>query len=204
MHNTVFFAGIMKDLHKIAVMGAVKHILIPIGVYVFFFYSRKQTVQLFVKIFPVSSRSVTPLPKQIIPRTFASIHMFRMPTRFSSLSLINGKIGESHTTVGIPASRKVFSTSNRSAVVLTFGSIFLHKSSSYVVMVICTTHFVFSFIFCRRSKSRRIRLDFVITVKPNPYLSISCSAYLTFCNSVSNGMYGSVMEPVPIMHFFRL
>ena len=127
-----------------------------------------------------------------------------MPEILSSVSLIKGRIGVNHTTVGIPASLSFFSTSKRSLVVLTFGSIFLHKSSSYVVKVICTTHFVLSFIFLSRSRSLRILFDFVMTVNPKPCSYINSKAFLTFPNSISNGIYGSVMEPVPIMHFFLL
>ena len=111
-----------------------------------------------------------------------------MPEMFSSVSLINGRTGDSHTTVGIPQSRSVFSTSKRSSVVLTFGSIFLHRSSSQVVRVICTTHFVFSFIFCKRSKSLRIRLDLVMTVNPKPYSYTSSNAFRTFPSFISSGM----------------
>ena len=56
----------------------------------------------------------------------------------------------------------------RSFVVLTFGSIFLHRSSSQVVSVICTTHFVFRLMACKKSRSRNTRSDLVIKVKPKP------------------------------------
>ena len=54
---------------------------------------------------------------------------------FSLVSLINGKIGQSQTTVGMPASCNFFNTATRSLVVLTLGSIFLHKFSSQVEKV---------------------------------------------------------------------
>ena len=127
-----------------------------------------------------------------------------MPSRLSLLSLINGKIGESQTIVGIPLSRKIFNTSARLFVVHTFGSILLHKFSSKVVKVIWTMHFVFSFILFNKSKSLKIKSDFVMTVKPKPYLSINSNAFLTFPSFASNGIYGSVILPVPIIHFLRL
>ena len=95
---------------------------------------------------------------------------------FSSVSLINGKMGESHTTVGIPASRSFCSAAKRAEVVQTFGSSFRQSASSYVVSVICTTHFVLSLMACRRSISRSTRSDFVCSVKPKPYRSASESA----------------------------
>lgn len=91
---------------------------------------------------------------------------------FSSVSFINGRIGLNHTIVGIPASFNFCKTSNRSDVVDTAGSKTLQSSSSYVVIVISTTHFDFSFISLSRSISLNILDDFVWTLTPNPYLLI--------------------------------
>ena len=122
---------------------------------------------------------------------------------FSSVSLMKGRIGQSQTIVGIPASFSFFRASNRSFVVLTFGSIFLHKSSSQVVSVICTTHFVLSLIDFNKSKSRNTRSDLVIKVKPKPYLFAKANALRTFPILLSSGIYGSVIEPVLNIHFLR-
>ena len=43
------------------------------------------------------------MPKEMIPCTLASKHRSRIPRTFSSVSLINGSTGHSHTTVGMPA-----------------------------------------------------------------------------------------------------
>ena len=126
-----------------------------------------------------------------------------MPKIFSSASLINGSNGVSHTTVGIPSSFKMFKTSIRRAVVQTPGSIFRLSTSSIVVSVICMTHFVFALILQNKSKSRSTLSDFVSTVNPNPYRSISSAHCLVRFNSISSGIYGSLIAPVPIIHFFR-
>ena len=49
-----------------------------------------------------------------------------------------------------------------------------------------------------------MRSDFVITVKPKPYWCSSDKAFRTLPIFSSAGIYGSVMDPVPIMHFFAL
>ena len=66
-----------------------------------------------------------------------------MPRRFCSVSFKNGKIGVSHTTVGIPFACMIFSTSYRRLVVQTWGSKMRQSVSFHVVNVICTTHFAF-------------------------------------------------------------
>lgn len=66
--------------------------------------------------------------------------------------------------------------STRSFVVLTFGSIFLHRSSSQVVSVICTTHFVFRLMACKRSRSRNTRSDLVIIIPASSTLSMPAPA----------------------------
>ena len=138
-----------------------------------------------------------------MPYTFASIQYSKIPLIFSSVSLMNGRMGQSQTTVGIPASFIFFRAATRSFVVLTFGSIFLHKSSSKVVSVICTTHFVLSWIAFKRSKSRNTWSDLVIKVKPKPYWFAKANALRTFPSLFSRGIYGSVIEPVPNIHFSR-
>ena len=77
-----------------------------------------------------------------------------------------------------------------------------HKSSSYVVSVICTTHFDFSFIFFNKSRSRRTFVDFVIIVTPKPYLSITSRHFRILPSFSSIGIYGSDIAPVPIIHLF--
>ncbi len=123
---------------------------------------------------------------------------------FSLVSLMNGRMGLSQTMVGILASCNICKASNRSLVVLTFGSSFLHSSSSYVVSVICTTHLVFSLMDLSRSKSLSTLFDFVITEKPKPCAWIRDAALRTFPILSSSGIYGSVMEPVEIIQGWRL
>ena len=61
---------------------------------------------------------------------------------FSAVSFRKGRIGQSHTTVGMPASFSFISAAKRSVVVLTFGSRIRQSDSSQVVRVIYTTHLV--------------------------------------------------------------
>ena len=68
----------------------------------------------------------------------------KIASMFSLVSVIKGRIGVSHTTVGIPASFKVSSAAKRSLVGAAFGSMILHTVSSQAVIVICTTHFAFT------------------------------------------------------------
>ena len=63
--------------------------------------------------------------------------------------------------VGIPSSLRIRSTSALRPVVQTFGSMILQSSSSYVVSVMDTTHFVFRLILFNKSRSHRIKSDFV-------------------------------------------
>ena len=43
----------------------------------------------------------------------------------------------------------------------------------------------------------------LINVNPNPYFSANNSDFLIYPNSFSRGMYGSVIDPVPIIHRLR-
>ena len=135
--------------------------------------------------------------------TPASKQYDRMPLRFSSVSLINGRTGVNHTTVGIPFFCIASSTSYRRFVVHTFGSKTRHKSSSYVVSVICTTAFALLLILQSRSASRKIISDFVSTVTPKPCLSMTSRHRLVSLSFSSQCIYGSLIAPVPIIHSLR-
>ncbi len=75
--------------------------------------------------------------------------------------------GDSHTTVGMPQSRKASSAAARSRVVLlTFGSRIRHSASSAVVSVICTTHLAFRLMLWNKSASRSTRGGFCNQRKP--------------------------------------
>ena len=140
---------------------------------------------------------------QTIPFTPASKQYDRIPRRFSSVSLINGRTGVNHTTVGMPFSRIALSTSYRRFVVHTFGSKIRHKSSSYVVSVICTTVFALLLILHNKSISCKIISDFVCTVTPKPCLSIISRHCLVSLSFSSQCIYGSLIAPVPIIHSLR-
>src|SRR5699024_479172 len=170
---------------KAIMIGTHYLISIPIGTLVLLFQSRKMPVQHLIKVFPVTFTQCHSHPHIHNPFNPASRQQFRIPAIFSSVSLIKGRIGISQTTVGIPASLIIFSTLTRSLVTQTFGSMILHRLSSYVVSVIWTTAFVFSLILRSSSRSRRILSDFVSTVTPNPYCSISSRHFLVIpsCSS---------------------
>ena len=67
------------------------------------------------------------MPKNIIPFTPASTQASSRFFMLSAVSLINGRIGVSHTTVGIPASLHFIRTLMRSLVVETSGSMPVHS-----------------------------------------------------------------------------
>ncbi len=100
-------------------------------------------------------------------------------------------------------SRRIFNVSKRSFVVETLGSRILHRFSSYVVRVICTTDLDFIFMLFSRSRSRNTRFDLVINVIPKPYLSMISRHSRINPSCSSQCIYGSHIDPVPIIHLLR-
>ena len=127
-----------------------------------------------------------------------------MKRTFCSVSFLNGRNGESHTTVGIFRFLHSARTFARPSVVQTAGSMSRQRFLSAVVSVIWTTAFDFALISSIILMSRRIRSLFVCTVTPNPRLLIISRQRRIRPSSASQCMYGSHIAPVPIMHFLRL
>ena len=103
---------------------------ITVSADIFFLHPRKIFIEGMVEIFPVAISESHANAKEY-NSLYAGVHAgIQQIFYVSAVSLINGRIGVSHTTVGIPASLHFIRTLMRSLVVETSGSIFLHKSSS--------------------------------------------------------------------------
>ncbi len=115
-------AGVPEERHELSFVRAWQRICIPVTLDIALLQPRKCLSSAGV-IIPLSpSRSVSPMPKQTMPLTPTLTHSLRAAQMFSSVSLMNGSTGESHTTVGMPRLCSSSSTSTRRFVVHTFGS----------------------------------------------------------------------------------
>ena len=170
-------ALVIENFHQPVVVIACHFVTVAVFPVILLPESGKMFIEFRIEILPVAFLNVMPMPKQMIPYTFALTQYSRMPLRFSSVSLIKGRIGSSHTTVGIPFSFIILSTSKRSLVVQTVGSRILQRSSSHGKCQLDNT-FDLLFMLVKMSKSLRIRFDFVRSATPKPYLSIISRHFL--------------------------
>ena len=97
---------------------------ITVSADIFFLHPRKIFIEGMVEIFPVAISESHANAKEY-NSLYAGVH-----AGIQQIFYVIGRIGVSHTTVGIPASLHFIRTLMRSLVVETSGSIFLHKSSS--------------------------------------------------------------------------
>ena len=123
---------------------------------------------------------------------------------FSSLSFIKGSTGISNIPVKIPSLVNFLIASNLLEEGTTLGSIFLHKLSWKVVIVIFIKTGEWLLIFLSISISLRIKSLLVAILIPNPYLLISSKAPLVKLSFLSKGLYVSLIAPIPITPFFLL
>ena len=63
----MLMAFLPQQLHQLFTVGTVDNVLISVGVDIAFFQSGEVSVQLLVKYSRLPSRSVRPIPKQIMP-----------------------------------------------------------------------------------------------------------------------------------------